>query len=79
MVNLNSGVTQLNMYLVDGLDHLEELIIRQVLQGELALARVARVGLAEDRVAVARDDALGVEGVPRVLGDSVSVDLGWGW
>jgi hypothetical protein len=42
-------------YLVDGVDDLEELVVGHVLEAELALAHVAGVGLAEHRVAVARN------------------------
>ena len=41
----------------------------------LALARVARVRLAEDGVAEARDDLAGVERLPRELRDGLFVDL----
>ncbi|KAL7546214.1 hypothetical protein ACHAWF_009554, partial [Thalassiosira exigua] len=59
--------------LVDGVDDLEEGIVGHVLQPELALAGVSGVGLAEDGVAVARDDLLGVERLPREFGDGVGV------
>mmetsp|Transcript_24868 Transcript_24868/g.46760 ORF Transcript_24868/g.46760 Transcript_24868/m.46760 type:complete len:406 (+) Transcript_24868:283-1500(+) len=61
--------------LVDGGDDLEELVVGHVLEGELPLARVPGVGLAEDGVAVSGDDLLGVEGVPGELGDGLGVDL----
>mmetsp|Transcript_11965 Transcript_11965/g.37239 ORF Transcript_11965/g.37239 Transcript_11965/m.37239 type:complete len:509 (-) Transcript_11965:21-1547(-) len=57
--------------LVDGVDQLEELVVGEVARGELALARVARVGLAEHGVAVARHDALRVQQVPRELGEAL--------
>lgn len=48
--------------------HLEERVVWQVLEGELALARVAGVRLAEDGVAVPRDHVTRRERVPAVLG-----------
>lgn len=42
-------------YLVDGANDLEELVVGQVLEGKLALGRVAGVRLAQHGVAVARD------------------------
>lgn len=60
---------------VDGGDDLEEFVVGHVLEGELPLASVPGVGLAEDGVAVSGDDLLGVEGVPGELGDGLGVDL----
>ena len=40
-----------------------------MVEAELALRHVARVGLAQHGVAVARDDLAGVEGIPQRLGD----------
>lgn len=42
--------------LVDVGNQLEQRIVWQVLQGELALASVARIGLTQDSVTVARND-----------------------
>jgi len=42
---------------------------------ELALGRVPGVGLAEDGVAVARNDTAGVQGIPEVLGDSLVAEV----
>lgn len=61
--------------LVDLADELEHGVLRHVLLGELALGRVAGVGLAEDGVAVTGDDTAGVEGVPEVLGDALIGDI----
>ncbi|EJK59820.1 hypothetical protein THAOC_19911 [Thalassiosira oceanica] len=55
--------------LVYRVDDLEEGVVRHVLQTELALAGVPRVGLAEDGVPVAGYDLLRVERLPRELGD----------
>lgn len=55
--------------LVDLRNQLEHLVVREVLEGELALGDIARVSLAEHSVAVAGNDAAGLEGVPEVLGD----------
>mmetsp|Transcript_7078 Transcript_7078/g.21611 ORF Transcript_7078/g.21611 Transcript_7078/m.21611 type:complete len:462 (+) Transcript_7078:264-1649(+) len=60
---------------VDSVDDLEEGVVRHVLDGEVALAGVAGVGLAEDGVAVAGDDLAGLEGVPGEGGDGVLVDF----
>lgn len=57
--------------LVDLADELEHGVLGEVLLGELALGRVAGVGLAEDGVAVTRNNATGVKGVPEVLGDGL--------
>ena len=48
-------------------DQLEHLVLGQVLEGELALAGVARVGLPEDGVAVAGHDLAGLEQAPDVV------------
>lgn len=50
-------------------DQLEHGVLRQLAKGELSLGDVARIGLAQDGVAVARDDTAGVKGVPEVFGD----------
>ena len=42
-------------HLVHGVDHVEELILWEVLQRKVPLARVPRVGLPQHRVAVAGD------------------------
>jgi hypothetical protein len=42
---------------------------------ELALGGVARVGLAENGVAVAGNNTTGVEGVPEVLGDGLIAEV----
>lgn len=55
--------------LVDLGDELEHGVLGEVLEGELALADVAGVGLAEDGVAVTGNDTARLEGVPEVLGD----------
>ena len=52
-------------HLVDHVDHLEQRVVRQVLQAELPLRRVARVGLAQHGVAVARDHLAAVQRVPQ--------------
>ena len=55
--------------LEDLADELEHRIVGEVLQRELALAHVAGVRFAQDRVAVARYHASVLERVPEVLGD----------
>mmetsp|Transcript_36952 Transcript_36952/g.89096 ORF Transcript_36952/g.89096 Transcript_36952/m.89096 type:complete len:279 (+) Transcript_36952:161-997(+) len=60
---------------VDRLDDLEELVVGHVFQAKLALARVSRVGLAEDGVTVSRDDLLGVECLPCEFGNGLGVHL----
>mmetsp|Transcript_22158 Transcript_22158/g.71601 ORF Transcript_22158/g.71601 Transcript_22158/m.71601 type:complete len:292 (+) Transcript_22158:619-1494(+) len=62
-------------HLVHGVDHLEERVLREVLESELALRGVARVRLAEDRVTVSGDDLSSLEGVPRELGDGLGRHL----
>jgi hypothetical protein len=69
--------------LIDGVDELEEFVVRHVLLAKGLLARVARIGLAEDGVTVARDDTLGVEEFPGELGEGgfkgslvVDIDVG---
>jgi hypothetical protein len=42
---------------------------------ELALGRVAGVGLAENGVAVAGNDTTGVEGIPEILGDGLVAEV----
>ena len=65
---------------VDLADELEHLVVGEVLESELALSSVARIGLAEDGVAVTGNDLAGLEGAPDVLTDSliggVLADLG---
>mmetsp|Transcript_26202 Transcript_26202/g.84300 ORF Transcript_26202/g.84300 Transcript_26202/m.84300 type:complete len:345 (+) Transcript_26202:92-1126(+) len=62
--------------LVDGGHDVEQRVVGQVLEGELALSRVARVRLAQHGVAVARDDLARVQRRPRELADGVLVDSG---
>ena len=52
-------------------DELEHLVVGQVLERELALRHVARVGLAEHRVAVAGHDLAALERRPDVLAHGV--------
>mmetsp|Transcript_31332 Transcript_31332/g.56877 ORF Transcript_31332/g.56877 Transcript_31332/m.56877 type:complete len:423 (-) Transcript_31332:174-1442(-) len=58
--------------LVEEVDHLEEVVVGEVLLAELALAGVAGVGLTEDGVAVSGDDLAGGKGVDDVLLDLVA-------
>ena len=60
--------------LVDGRDDLEEVVVWHVLQAELTLSHVPRVSLAEDRVAIARDDLACLQGLPRKLADRLVRD-----
>jgi hypothetical protein len=66
--------------LVELADELEELVVGEVLERELALGGVTGVGLAEDGVTVTRDDLTTVESLPDELLDglvrSVLADLG---
>ena len=61
-------------------DELKELVIWEVLQGKFALSSVTRIGLAEDCVAISRDNVSTVEGFPDVFADSlvrsILADLG---
>ena len=72
-VDVGPGVLGLAVLGEDGGDELVELggeldqgVLGEVAEGELALAGVPGVGLAEDSVAVAGDDAARVEGGPEV-------------
>lgn len=60
-------------------DQLEKLVVRQVLERELSLGLVSRVGLPQNGVSVTRDDLTTVERLPNVLGDllvrGVNADL----
>lgn len=60
---------------IDGVDDLEERIIGQVLQGELTLALVARISLAEHSVTVARDDLAGLQRLPGEVSDGLLGDF----
>ena len=60
---------------VDGIYDLEERIVGHVLQSELALARVSRIGLAQHRVAITGHDLLRVQRLPREFGNRISVHL----
>jgi hypothetical protein len=44
-------------------------------ESELALRSVARVGLAQDGVAIARNDTASVQGIPEVLSDSLITEV----
>ena len=75
-IDVGPGVLGLALLLQDARSNLEELraeleqgVVGQVLEGELALAHVARVGLAQHGVAEARNDAARVEHVPAGLLD----------
>jgi len=59
---------------VNGVDDLKELVVGHVLEGEFALAGVARVRLAQDGVAVAGNDLFGIERVPGEFRNRVLVD-----
>ncbi|KAH6504371.1 hypothetical protein HBI55_012730 [Parastagonospora nodorum] len=61
--------------LVDLADELEHGVIGQVLLGKLALGNVAGVGLAEDGVAVSRNDLAGLEGRPQVILDGLVAEV----
>mmetsp|Transcript_36347 Transcript_36347/g.79542 ORF Transcript_36347/g.79542 Transcript_36347/m.79542 type:complete len:204 (-) Transcript_36347:666-1277(-) len=61
--------------LIDGINDLEKLIIRQVLQSKFSLASVTRIGLTEDSVAVPRNDLLRVESIPSKFGNSLGIHL----
>mmetsp|Transcript_4007 Transcript_4007/g.12435 ORF Transcript_4007/g.12435 Transcript_4007/m.12435 type:complete len:248 (+) Transcript_4007:259-1002(+) len=60
---------------VDGVDDLKQGIVREVLEREVALAGVARVRLAEDGVAVARNDFARIQRLPGEVGDGLFVDF----
>lgn len=61
--------------LVDVADELEQRVVGQMLEGELALASVARIGLAEDSVSVAGNDLSRLEGLPDEVLDFVLVGV----
>lgn len=62
--------------LVDLANELEHVVVREVLERELALSGVARVGLAEDSMAVAGHDLATLEGRPDVLADGLVRGVG---
>jgi hypothetical protein len=53
--------------LVENTDELEEGIVRKILQSELTLASVTRIGLSEDSMTESRDDLTTVKSVPETL------------
>lgn len=55
--------------LVNLADQLEHGVLGHLFLGKLALSHVARVGLAENSVAVTRHDTAGVQGGPQVVSD----------
>jgi hypothetical protein len=55
--------------LVDLADQLEHRVLWQFAQSELSLGNIARIGLAEDSMAVAGYDTARIESIPEVLGD----------
>lgn len=57
--------------LVDLGDELEHGVVRKVLESELALGDVTRIGLAENGVTVTGDDTTAIEGGPEVVGDGL--------
>jgi hypothetical protein len=61
--------------LVDLADELEHWVVWQMLLGELALGDVAGVSLAENGVAVSRDDLTGFEGGPQVVLDGLVAEV----
>mmetsp|Transcript_31404 Transcript_31404/g.91328 ORF Transcript_31404/g.91328 Transcript_31404/m.91328 type:complete len:270 (+) Transcript_31404:619-1428(+) len=61
-------------HLVNGVDDLEELVIRQVLHGEFPLASVAGVRLPQDSMAIAWDHLAAVESLPGEFSNGVLVD-----
>jgi hypothetical protein len=57
--------------IVDLANEPEHLVVGEVLQSELALSGVTRIGLAEDSVTVSRNDLARLEGGPYVLLDGL--------
>lgn len=57
--------------LVDLADELEHGVAGHLLLGELALGRVAGIGLAENSVAVTGNDTARVQSIPEILGDGL--------
>ena len=53
--------------LVDGGNEVEEVVVGHVLEGELSLGGVSRIGLSENGVTVTGDDSSGLKGIPEVL------------
>lgn len=75
-INVGEGVLGLSVLgedtggdVVDLADEAEHGVLRQVLEGELALRHVTGVGLAEDGMTVTGNDAASVEGRPEVVLD----------
>jgi hypothetical protein len=62
--------------LVNLADELEHWIIGEMLLGEFTLGDVAGVSLAEDGVAVARNDLAGLEGCPEIFLDLLVAKIG---
>ena len=54
--------------LIDLADKFEHWVIWQLAKGKLALGDVSRIGLSKDSVAVAGDNATGVQGGPEIVG-----------
>jgi len=61
--------------LIQLLDESEERVVGQMLEGELLLAGVTRVGLPQYSMAVSGDDLAGVEDVPELLLQLIVVDV----
>ena len=81
-VNIGEGVLRLAVLgehtrsdLVDLADELEHRIVGQMLEGELALRDVARIGLAEYSMSVARNDLASVQSRPQIVLDSLIAEI----
>lgn len=61
--------------LVNGINDLEKLIVRQMLESEFPLASVPRIGLTEDGVAVSGNHLLGIERVPSEFSNGLGIHL----
>lgn len=61
--------------LIDLADELEHGVVGKVLEGKLALRRVAGIRLAEDGVAIAWNDTAGLERGPEVVLDALVAEV----
>jgi len=83
-VGINVGVRVLSLAvlrqdtwsdLVDLADEVEHGIIGELAKSKFALRDVTRIGLAENCVAIARDDTTAVQGLPQVVGDLLVAEI----
>lgn len=75
VLGLSSGQQDVGDDLVELVDQLDQALAGDVLEGELALACVARISLSQDGVAVTRDDTARGEDLTAVLGELLVGDV----